>query len=334
MSADVVVQRLFPVEDLRVLVLRLQQDAQVKVGESPDAQVHVRVDPVRYPQTQVVVSMQRNQGRGDLFVSWREQAHESAARPRDEAGSVPGVPPPTVSLLVPSALRTVSVESRGGDISLEQVPCERLSVYTARGAVQIRATSGFFIGATGRGDVCILGLAGEGVVTTGSGQVFAEQCSGLLRLHSGEGDILLRRFEGSRLSLRSGRGVISLDQVRADCVGVEVGVGALRLSDVSTSSLQAKVETGECLVAAELRPGEHSLTLQRGQVTLEIPSGTPLRFDLATGAGEIVCALPGVPVGRRGRPSPRGKRLVGRQGDGTVSLTVSVGRGDVTLRGR
>ena len=260
-------------------------------------------------------------GRGEVRVRYRPS----------EAVLSTGVPA-SLRLGVPPGLRILSLENPRGSVSLRAVPCERVSLFAARGDVSVSQASGFLVSSTGRGDVRLNGFDGDAVLTTGAGLIAAEHCSGRLRLHTGEGDMVLTDFEGGLLSLHSRRGSISVKRANAEFLRLSSGEGSARLCALSSSALHAELERGDCLLVARLAPGEHSIAAKHGQVTVELADPCSLRFDLATGAGSIQSALSGVQVGRRGRPSARGRRLVGSSGAGDVRLTVDVGRGDVVLR--
>ncbi|MHB0875298.1 MAG: DUF4097 family beta strand repeat-containing protein [Anaerolineae bacterium] len=318
------------------LVLRVTHDlaavpegrVAIEVTSSSDDLVHLEVLPGRLcpePRSQVDLTP-RDLGvrlvlEVQLHLDEADQADDSA----DDA-------PPVVRAAIPASVRSLSVESGRGPLTADTVECDQLTLFTTTGEVTVRRCSGFVVVTIGRGALQFEEVEGEVNCSVGTGTIDVLSCRGRFRLNAGEGTVTAGGFMGSILSIDNGLGDVSVRETLAETLTVNAKRGQVGLTDFSTAALAVKVGSGGCRCAGDLSDGVHSLTVDRGSLVVEAPSDTPLRFDLTTGAGEIICPLPSVQVGRRGRPSSRGQRLVGVHRGGTVHLNASVGRGDLHLR--
>lgn len=319
----------------RSLVLRVSHDlttaplahTAVAVVASPDDLLHFEVRPgfgCADPVSQADLAPRDLDDRLVLDVLLRLSGDE-ADRPDDQ-------PLPVVRVAVPASIVSVCVEATRGTLSAAAVDCDQLTLYATSADVSVSRCGGFVAATVGRGSVTLSEVDGEASCSVGRGGISVQSCRGRFRLHVGDGDVCCREFIGSSLTVDSGDGDVTLGDALAESLQASAKRGRVELRRFSTASLSVAVGTGSCLCSGDLAEGSHTLAVERGDLEVETAGDTPLRFDLSTGAGEIVCPLPSVQVGRRGRPSSRGQRLVGVYRSGTVHLNASVGRGDLTLR--
>jgi hypothetical protein len=316
------------------LVLRVAQEpaalaarVAVEVTAGDGDFVHVEVQPGRLcpdPRNQAVVQPSDLGERVVLDVTL--QLGDDVA---DRGGAAA---PPLVRLSVPRSVRSLSVECGRGPLTAEAVECDQLALYATAGDLTVSRCTGFIVATLGRGRLALHEVEGEASCSLGHGPVDVRSCRGRFRVSVGEGDVTGSDFMGSSLTIDCGAGDVNVSEALAEALEVRLRRGQVALTSFSTAALTVAVGTGSCSCSGDLAEGTHTLEVERGNLVLEAANDTPLRFDLTTGAGEIVCPLPSVQVGRRGRPSSRGQRLVGVYRAGTVHLNASVGRGDLTLR--
>lgn len=231
---------------------------------------------------------------------------------------------------VPAHLAALALELDTGSVEASGLECERLSVLVARGDVLLRGFVGFVVASVGRGALTLEGLEGETLASLGSGQVSCSACGGVLRLYVGDGSLTVSDFRGAAAELRCERGSVKAADVEAERLALE---GRQIRADVEATVGRLSVHAEELGLSfrGPLGDGEHRVNAEQGHVRLTLPETAPLKFDLSVGAGSLRSAFPGIEVGRRGRPSTGGRRLVGRWMGGTAELEVSLGRGEVRL---
>jgi len=145
-------------------------------------------------------------------------------------------------------------------------------------------------------------------VRTSDGRIEANDLSGDLRLHSGDGHITGHNLSGT-LNAETSDGHIEIDG-RFEQVRLHSGDGHIRLA-VSYGSRMA---------------GDWSITTGDGSVTLELPLDLAADLDVHTSDGHIESDLPVEVQGSLGRDTLRGKlngggpRLEIRTSDGSIHL--------------
>lgn len=240
-------------------------------------------------------------------------------------------PPGKVALLVPSQLSRLSVENERGGVRVAADCSDNLAVFTASGDLHLSGASGLIIASTGAGAAQLDDLDGCITVSLGRGDAVAKACRGELRLASGAGKVNVTEFYGDLLSISVEHGMVSVGDGEFGTLSIRLSDGPVHLSGVSCAKTIVNLHRGEVQFAGALRPGRHQFSVGKGNVHLALRKEQDIRFDLATGSGEIVCPLPAVAVGRQGRPGARSRRLVGASGDATAEVEVRVRQGDISL---
>ncbi|NPV09436.1 MAG: hypothetical protein HPY83_15935 [Anaerolineae bacterium] len=311
-------QRL-PLEGMTELALRL-----VPPGDLGDSgAVSVIVEPVAGEAAWLEVCPPEAEG---ASIELSRGATALAALVRPAAGR-----DGRVRLGIPAHLTALALELDRGSVEASGLECRRLSALVKRGDILLRRYGGFLVASVGRGALNLEGLKGETLASVGWGQVSCFSCGGVLRLHVGDGSLTISDFRGATVELRGEKASVKAANAETDCLALE---GRQISADVETAIARRLIVRAEQLdlsFRGLLGDGEHRVTAEQGCARLVLPETAPLKFDLSTGGGNLRCAFPGIEVGRRGRPSSGGRRLVGRWMRGTVELGVSLGRGDVCL---
>ncbi|QFG69371.1 DUF4097 family beta strand repeat-containing protein [Ornithinimicrobium pratense] len=162
------------------------------------------------------------------------------------------------------------------------------------------------------GDVSVTGVTGTTRITTGSGDLRAQECAEL-RASSGSGDISVGTLTAGTVTTGSG------DVRVEECTGP----GALQLRSGS-GDLTVRTRTGETTAATgsgdidlDLRAGGATLRTGTGDVVVRVPRETPVWLDLNTGLGDVTQRID--PVGPP------------QQGQDHLSVSVRSGTGDILI---
>jgi hypothetical protein len=207
-----------------------------------------------------------------------------------------------------------------------EVPAGRSTeIYLAVGRVEARGVDGDVRLDTGSGDVRALDIDGSLLVDTGSGRVEVSDIRGDVLVDTGSGQIDAARLAGEEVELDTGSGRIVLDGVEARMLRVDTGSGAVRVSGARSADIE--VDTGSGSVEVEIISGVRRLLVDTGSgaVTLRIPRSFGAEIEVETGSGRIDVDLPmEVRTARR-------DVLRGRIGDGSGTITVDTGSGNIRI---
>ena len=158
----------------------------------------------------------------------------------------------------------------------------------------------------GNGDVSVAGVQASGIVNSGNGSITLEKISGDVVGNTGNGDITLSDVAGSFI-LNDGNGKITLRD--------------------ATGSFAANLGNGNIAFQGELTgASDKTLTAGNGSVTVELTGSPSVALDLETDDGDIEVGPP-VTITQQAEG-----KLVGTIGTGDATLTVSVGRGNITVK--
>ncbi|CAN5727193.1 hypothetical protein BH24ACT8_BH24ACT8_07860 [soil metagenome] len=148
---------------------------------------------------------------------------------------------------------------------------------------------------SGSGNVSIERLAGDLDARAGSGDISVRQRGGAARTVTGSGDVSIGTAEGP-MTAKSGSGDVSVDRAAADL-------------SVTTASGDASVRM-MCRGTAQARTAS-------GDVSVGVPSGTPVWTDISTISGDVGSRLESL-----GQPA---------QGQDYVELRLRTVSGDITV---
>lgn len=199
------------------------------------------------------------------------------------------------------------------DIPLRTVPL----------TITVNAPSGSSVIAhSAAADITVDGVADRLDVSTGTGQVRAQRCTGPVDVRTGSGDVRLGTVLGT-LRVRTGSGLV--DVVSLDTVGslgntgtVHTGTGNVRFGAVACD-LTARTGRGDLLVV-DASAGRLELNSGSGQLRVGIHAGVRAELDISSGTGTAHSELPvtGPPV-----DGTTELRVRGRTGSGDALVTTA-----------
>jgi Toastrack DUF4097 len=194
---------------------------------------------------------------------------------------------------------------------------------------------------SGSGDIRVTGIRGPVNLSTGSGNVTAEQIGGDARAHAGSGEIVLRGV-GGEADASSGSGNITLANIASDA-RARSGSGDITIQD-PRGTVTVKTGGGDIHVAGaaddvSVHSGLGGLTLEGnprpaaywelhtgvGDVTLRVPPDTSFRLHAHSGLGDIRSELPGLSVKRSSHD------FRGQLGSGAARIEIETGTGDIRI---
>ncbi len=126
-------------------------------------------------------------------------------------------------------------------------------------------------------------------ISTGDGDVSAEDLSGRARIHTSDGDISVARLDGPAIILETSDGDVVADSLTADRVEVDTSDGDIDIGSI-TGPIAAKTSDGDIHVKLAAA-GEASFQTGDGDVHIEVSQAAPL--DIRTGDGDIDIVVPG-----------------------------------------
>ena len=256
----------------------------------------------------------------------------------------------TLTIEVPSALRTIRARLSKGDMHVSGLAEVDLNLGVDNGDTRLTELSGRIHLEAGHGDIKARTLAGRIELSAGSGDVKISEASGdWIKLNTGHGDVVIERVTGNTLctlghgdvvarnlggeaEITSGAGDIVLSAMDALKAHVSTGAGDILVHKGSLRELSASTSRGDITLRADLLEGQFDLKSTSGDLRVVLQPDANVRFEAATARGDLVSDVPGVKVGRPGPASRAGGRLVGVLGDGRAELSLHTGRGDVRIR--
>ena len=170
--------------------------------------------------------------------------------------------------------------------------------------------------------------------STGVGNVGVETASGEVKASTGVGDVRLGTGDIASALLKCGTGNVEVKAGKVDGdFEALTGVGAVTAKVAGVGgTVVVKTGTGAVDIAfTESGPrGDVSATTGVGDVSVKVPASAAGSFSAKAGVGSVsVEGLPGLAVSR----SAMGASASGTLGSGGPQYTVTVGTGNVTLRG-
>jgi lia operon protein LiaG len=201
-------------------------------------------------------------------------------------------------------------------------------VYLLAGRVDVRNVDGELHVDVAAANVSASGGRGPLWLDTGSGDVDVRDTEGDLHLDTGSGDVTVRNARGDVLDADTGSGDVTFDGISFESGRFDTGSGDVRVSDAELG--RAEFDTGSGGVFGSFRTTPESLAMDSGSgdVTVELPRNAGTEVSISTSSGRITTDFP-IAVTRQSRRSLRGTI-----GDGSASLKIDAGSGNVRLRTR
>ena len=211
-----------------------------------------------------------------------------------------------IRLLIPSGAQ-VTLNLGVGKVSLANVH-GTISVETASGDVEGKATAGALSIDTGSGDVTLNGHDGP------------------LSIESGSGDITPGGIKTDELSLETGSGDVRVDGLTASKLSVESGSGDVTVSGAAVGTVEIDTGSGDIRIGLTVDIDDLSVDTASGDVVVSAPASLGATVNIETSSGDINTEFP-LQVTRKGQDG-----LAGTIGDGKGRLSVETASGDVTLK--
>ncbi len=224
----------------------------------------------------------------------------------------------------------LAIKNSNGDVSITRPRAALLSVTTGNGDISIRGGS-----LTGLNLKTV-----KGDVTSGSHLLFIPDAAGNQQSAAPQFDVdesdpnpvsrILRskgiEFMAGDKGLRFARGPFAFE---ASDAGLRIAKGSFAFE---ASDAGLRIVTGETASFGSI--GTFEITTSGGDVSVDVPSGTPLRVEALVNGGDVKSDVPLVSVGR---PGPRGstQRFVGvtePNAEARLDLSVRTDRGDIRIR--
>ncbi|MEP0766724.1 MAG: DUF4097 family beta strand repeat protein [Fimbriimonadia bacterium] len=178
---------------------------------------------------------------------------------------------------------------------------------------------------TASGDVEIRNTRAAVKLTTHSGNCSISGAADRLTVVATSGDVSVKEFDGTQMTVETRSGDISLNEVHAN-INVRTASGDLSLNKVTGDAISAEAISGDVdVVFAEPFDGACNLRAVNGDIHIAAPDGSSCRVILSSISGEVSS---GVSLRDEIRSE---KRLTGTLGDGDGSLDASAISGDVSL---
>lgn len=228
--------------------------------------------------------------------------------------------------------RKVEIGRRGdveawADLRILVPAGRRVAVRLALGSLAARDVASNLSLDTSSGDITAERLEGDLDMDTGSGNVMATGIRGQLNVDTGSGDVTVGDATVGTLGIDTGSGTVRVNGFKAEALEVDTGSG-----DVTATGDAGRVmvDTGSGNVSLSLGAGLQDVSVETGSgdVTVLIPEGYGARVHLETASGDLEVGVP-LQLLRRG-----GDLLEGTIGDGTGSVDVETGSGNISLRRR
>jgi len=151
---------------------------------------------------------------------------------------------------------------------------------------------------SGSGDIGLAAVTGDVSVEVGSGDVRAGTVGGDLRVRSGSGDVVLDRSEGS-VEVMTGSGDVIVEDA-SGTVKLKTGSGDLRVNH-GHGDIDLTAASGDVIVNS-IDQGRVRSRNASGDVSVRVPTGTPVWTDISTMTGKIQSTLASTGAPEKGQP--------------------------------
>ena len=198
------------------------------------------------------------------------------------------------------------------------------------------------------GNLHVVGVRGDFSLEAVEGHIVAEQIYGSMRVRTGGGEVIVRKFGGEEFRLQTASGSVTLMEVKADTATLRTGSGKIEATGIITASLEVDsgaggvhlvgVDAVKMTVASEsgevdietllTRTREASIRLTTGNVTLRINRTTPFELRALAESGSVKHRDVSAEIIDEEKNSLHLKR--GK--DGGAALEINTGKGTVMIR--
>jgi hypothetical protein len=211
------------------------------------------------------------------------------------------------------AIRQTRIDFSGGRLVV-RTP-KALPLRTVPIAVTVRAPSGSHVNAQGgSADVVVGGQAGRLELTTGSGDINADQASGVANVNTGSGTVRLGPMAAG-LRAKTGTGDVEVASL-SGATSLFTGSGDIWVGGV-TGDVMARTGSGN-LTVADASAGEIELQTGSGSIRVGVHSGCPAEIDLSSATGDARSELTLSDTRPEGKP---GLRIRGRTASGSALVS-------------
>ncbi len=226
----------------------------------------------------------------------------------------------------------LEVSSGNGPLSLRRTGGEA-DIATGNGEMTVEAHEGRLNASSGNGRIQVRGSRGDLRVNSGNGRAEVRDSDGRIRISTGNGDIVVVSTTGEA-ELNTGHGRVEVSDARSLALRASSAMGPVQVHGGSLREAKLNAMMGDVHCAAGFEPGRYELATGMGNLSVQIPAGTPARIDAQTGFGQVSSDFPLVRVGRSGPMGFGGVRMVGSisEGEATVDISLRAGKGQIAIR--
>lgn len=224
----------------------------------------------------------------------------------------------------------LSLRSDFGEVTLENITAGTVTAHSNSGAIKLaQVAAGDAVDVSS--DFGLIwfedGQAGSLLADTNSGEVKLTDLavSGDLTAHSDFGSLTLERVGAEAYDLSTNSGEITVNGASRS-VKAHSDFGNVVVTNGEAVTLDLKTNSGSVTFSGSLGDGPHTLSSDFGSVTLSLPEGAALTFDLQTDFGKIRSAFPITTHGDLDTD-----HWVGTINGGGASLTAKTNSGDISL---
>ncbi len=151
---------------------------------------------------------------------------------------------------------------------------------------------------SGSGDISLATVTGDVSVNVGSGDVRAGAIGGQLLVRSGSGDVVVDRSAGS-VEVLTGSGDVIVEEAEGP-VQLKTGSGDLRVNH-TRGDVDLTAASGDVIVN-RIDQGRVRSRNASGDVSVRVPTGTPVWTDISTMTGKIQSTLASTGAPEQGQP--------------------------------
>ena len=203
-----------------------------------------------------------------------------------------------------------------------------LNIRIVDGDIEANGVSGTLYLKTTDGDVKAMALEGEVTLKSTDGDIIGRELLGDVSVNSTDGDVEIDGFDGD-LSVRTTDGEIRVREGKGS-INVHTGDGDVEASGVFTS-VDCSTGDGDAVLTflrgSQLK-GDCILRSGNGDLRLILPPDMVFALEVKTGDGDIRMddlKFDGVSLQKR-------NRFRARRGEGSYTINVQTGDGDVSIR--
>lgn len=238
----------------------------------------------------------------------------------------------SIRIELPVAVIATAIELDRGDLGLTS-PLGKVECQIKSGNLDSTGGNAEMSTSLGSGNARIKGFSGSLTLMGGSGDVEITDSRAITSIKAGSGEVALTRLHGDAINVMAGSGDVAIRDCVADAFSCHTGSGDLDIAGGELERVSVRSGSGVVSCATAFGPYTQAFETGSGPISLGVPRGMPVRFEVSSHGGDIDSDIQLVSVGQRGPRSRRTRRQVGTVGSGEPRADVSVrtATGDIRL---